>query len=80
MEIKYTEKVMERVDFTSHVGISIPLIITTVMGFEYPKTSHALTHYVGPILMSSLPPIDEKMSGWLNTKEEKSVVWEQQDS
>ena len=69
------QKVMEGVDFSNHVGISIPLIITTVVGFEYPKTSHAVTHYVGPILMSSPPPIDEEMGKWLSAKEEKSVVY-----
>ncbi|XP_065896630.1 UDP-glucuronosyltransferase 2B31-like [Dysidea avara] len=74
-EIADYSKIMEGVSFTRDAGVSIPLIITTVMGFEYPKTSHALTHYVGPILMSSPPPIDEEMSGWLNTKEKKSVVY-----
>ncbi|XP_065895361.1 UDP-glucuronosyltransferase 1A1-like [Dysidea avara] len=69
------QKVMEGVDFSNHVGISIPLIITTVVGFEYPKTSHALTHYIGPILMSSPPPIDEEMGEWLSAKEKKSVVY-----
>ena len=69
------QKVMEGVDFTSDAGISIPMLITTVMGFEYPKTRHPLTHYVGTILMSSPPPIDEKLGDWLNAKEEKSVVY-----
>ena len=69
------QKVMEGVSFTRDAGVSIPMIVTTVMGFEYPKTSHALTHYVGPILMSSPPPIDKEMSDWLNDKERKSVVY-----
>ena len=74
-EIADYQKVMEGVSFTRDAGVSIPLIITTVMGFEYPKTSHALTHYVGPVLLSSPPPLDKEMSNWLNTKEEKSVVY-----
>jgi len=74
-EIADYKKVMEGVSFTADAGVSIPLIITTVMGFEYPKTSHALTHYVGPILMSSPPPIDKEMGDWLSVKEEKSIVY-----
>ena len=69
------QQVMEDVDFTSDAGISIPMLITTVMGFEYPKTRFPLTHYVGPILMSTPPPIDEKLSNWLSDKPEKSVVY-----
>lgn len=69
------QKTMENVDFTSDAGISIPMLITTVMGFEYPKTRHPLTHYVGPVLLSSPPPIDEQLESWLGTKQEKSVVY-----
>ena len=69
------QKIMEDVDFTSDAGIRIPMLITTVMGFEYPKASHPLTHYVGPILMSSPPPIDEQLGSWLSAKQEKSVVY-----
>ena len=74
-EIPDYYEAMKGVDFTSHVGISIPMLVTTVMGFEFPKTSHALTHYVGPILMSSPPPIGKEMSDWLSDKERKSVVY-----
>ena len=69
------QKVMEGVSFTTDAGVSIPMIITTVMGFEYPKTSHALTHYVGPVPFSSPPPMDKEMVDWLSGKEEKSVVY-----
>ena len=62
-EIADYQKVMEGVSFNTDAGVSIPLIITTVMGFEYPKTSHALTHYVGPVLFSSPPLIDKEMIG-----------------
>jgi len=71
-EIADYQNVMEGVPYT---GVSIPMIATTVMGFEYPKTSHALTHYVGQLLMSSPPLIDKEMGDWLITKEEKSVLY-----
>ena len=56
-------------------GIKVPLLITTVIGFEYPRTVSPLTHYVGPVLMSSSPPLDPALQQWLDAKPDQSVIY-----
>ena len=56
-------------------GIKVPLLISTVIGFEYPHTITPLTHYVGPVLMSHSPPLDPELQQWLDTKPDQSVVY-----
>ena len=56
-------------------GIKVPLLITTVIGFEYPRTITPLTHYVGPVLMSSSPPLDPALQQWLDAKPDHSVIY-----
>ena len=62
-------------DLYNYPGAHIPLIVNTVLGFDFPKRPSALTHYVGATLMSSTPPLDESLRDWLATKENKSVVY-----
>ena len=58
-------------------GWEFPLIVHTVMSFDYPRTVSPMTHYVGPVLSEQdikrkLPDDIEK---WLQHKEERSVIY-----
>ena len=68
-------RVLKGVDAFSYYGIQIPLIVTTAFGFEYPKTRYPLTHYVGPLMMDSFPPLEHQLMEWLNKKTNKTVIY-----
>ena len=57
------------------IGHKIPLIITTVIGFEYPRTNLPLVNYIGPFIPSKLDPLPSDIDLWLNSKRESSVVY-----
>lgn len=65
------------VDLTSYPGFHIPMIYTTVMGLEYPMTRTPLVEYVGPVLAktSNLPAVDKDLQEWLDSKEERTVIY-----
>ena len=67
--------VVQDTDVTTYPGIHIPLFITTTFGFDCPKTQTPLTHYIGPVLMGTLPPLDPDIKEWLNEKKERSVIY-----
>ena len=58
-------------------GILLPFIVSTVIGFEYSRTSMPLTSFVGPVLeddpehLSSNPSLE----AWMSNKTERSVVY-----
>ena len=56
-------------------GHGVPLILATVMGFEYPKANLPLVDYVGPFIPNTLDPLPSDIDLWLNSKKEKSVVY-----
>ena len=62
-------------DYYTYPGTRMPLICNTVFGFDFPKAHLPLTHYVGPILMQTTPPLDKSLEDWLSTKQEKSVIY-----
>ena len=68
-------RVLNGADISSNIGIRVPLIMTTTFGFEFPKTRFPLTEYVGPLMMSSFPPLEDKLVEWLNNKPNKSVIY-----
>ena len=73
---KEFRRVLSGIDIRDYPGIRVPLIITTAQGFEYPRTTTPLTHYVGPVLMNSMDQdIDNDLDQWLKTKENKSVIY-----
>ena len=73
---KEFRKVLSGIDIRDYPGIRVPLIITTAQGFEYPRTTTPLTHYVGPVLMNSMDEeIDNDLDQWLKTKDDKSVIY-----
>ncbi len=59
----------------TYPGMRFPLIVTSVLGFDFPKTIGPLAHYVGPVLMSSSPDLDPTLSEWLNVRENRSVIY-----
>ncbi len=56
-------------------SVSIPDIVPTVIGVEYSRTISPLSQYVGPILTNNPKPITGKLEQWLNSKENKSIVY-----
>ena len=58
IDSSYKEVVHDKT-MMSYPGLHIPLIMNTAYGFDYPKTRYPLIEYVGPILMNSLPQLDE---------------------
>ena len=57
------------------LGHAIPLIFTTVTGFEYPKSNLPLVNYVGPFISKKPDPLPSDIQSWLDSKKEKSVVY-----
>ena len=74
IDAKFAE-VLKGKDITSHIGISVPMLMATAFGFEYPKTRYPLTHYVGPLMMDSFPPLEHQLVEWLNKKTNKTVIY-----
>ena len=66
---------LEGVNLLYYPGLRIPLIVTTVFGLDYPKPRQPLVEFVGPILITSLPPLGEDVQAWLDAKEEKTVIY-----
>ena len=56
-------------------GIYAPQIVPTVIGFEYPRSSSPLTHYVGAILSKKPQNMSTELETWLDSKPERSVVF-----
>ena len=67
--------VLESTDFISYIGIQMPLVMATMFGFEYPMTRFPLTHYVGPLMMDSFPPLEQQLLEWLSNKPNKTVIY-----
>ena len=56
-------------------GWEYPVIVRTVIGFEYPRTISPLTEYVGPLLSKLNKPLPTDLSKWIQDKEDNSVVY-----
>ena len=56
-------------------GTHIPQIVPSAIGLEYPRTISPLVHYVGPVLTKSSGDLPRSLHSWLNTKEQKSVIY-----
>ena len=72
---KEYHRVLNGTDILSGIGIEVPLIMTTAFGFEYAKTRYPLTEYVGPLMMSSFTPLEDKLEEWLDKKPNRSVIY-----
>lgn len=60
---------------TSNIAVNIPYVVPTAMGLEYPRTVSSMTHYVGPLVPRSPPPLTRELGEWLSSKPVKSVVY-----
>ena len=69
------ENVHLGIDYMNNMGLLHPLLINTVLGFDYPKTRPPLAHYTGPMLMHSYPPLQPELLEWLQGKQTRSVVY-----
>ena len=56
-------------------GLKIPVLLNTVIGFEYPKTILPLQHYVGPMFLKKQPPLAPDLGDWLEGRPDQSVVY-----
>ena len=62
-------------DYFGNMGVTHSVLLTTVIGFEYPRPLLPLMHYTGPLFMRSYPPLDPQLQGWLEDKKDRSVVY-----
>ena len=56
-------------------GVTVPNIVPTVIGFEYPRIISPLTTYTGPILSTVTDPIPGDILEWLDGHPVGSVVY-----
>ena len=53
-----------------------PLLINSVIGFDWPKTILPLQHYVGLMFLSTSPPLDSTLVYWLsNIPPDYIIIW-----
>lgn len=62
-------------DYSTSIGVRLPYIVPTVMGFEFPRTITSLTDYVGPLISRSPAPVTGELKEWLEQQPDKSVVY-----
>ena len=48
-------------EFSTAPGVSVPHIVPTVIGFEFPRTLSPLTEYVGPLLRKNISPLTQDL-------------------
>lgn len=72
---KNFSSILGKENLLMYPGIRLPLIVASVLGFDFPKTLNPLTHYVGPVLMSASPDLDDSLKEWLSKRGDKSVVY-----
>ena len=51
-----------------------PILFNTVIGFDWPKTILPFMHYVGPMLISSPPPLKSDLVTWLSRLPRKAEI------
>ena len=69
------KKAFDGIDPLFYPGLHIPLIFNTVPGLDFPKPTYPLIEHVGPVLMNSLPELDERLQEWLDSKENRTVIY-----
>lgn len=69
------DEVLQGIDTLSYFGVHVPLLINTVLGFDFPTPRYPLVEYVGPVFMQSLPHLDQDLQEWLDSKEERAVIY-----
>lgn len=56
-------------------GVTVPNIVPTVIGFEYPRSISSLTTYTGPLLPTVTEPLPGDIQRWLDGHPRGSVVY-----
>ena len=56
-------------------GVGTPMIVPTSFGFEYPRPTLPLIHYVGPILEREGEPLSGPLQAWLASRPDRSVIY-----
>ena len=76
---RFTEPLCNQVNLTIDEFYTFfhhyPQIISTSIGFEFPRVLLPLTEYVGPMVTRSPPPLPPDLSHWLDNKEPASVLY-----
>ena len=54
---------------------SIPSIVSTAIGLEYPRLLSPLTEYVGPVILESSDVLSSELEQWLDAKAESTVIY-----
>ena len=57
------------------VGVRIPAIVPTVVGYEYSGALTHMTHFVGPLVSMHPEPLTGELGEWLRSKADRSVVY-----
>ena len=57
------------------VAERFPHIVLSAIGFEFPRTLHPLTEYVGPILPQSFDPVPDNLLSWMDSRKSGTVVY-----
>lgn len=52
-----------------------PLIVSSAIGFEYPRSQLPLVHYVGPLLLREEKKLSGELKKWLESKAQNSVIY-----
>ena len=58
-----------------YISDHVPQIVASSIGFEFSRTRHPLTEYVGPIHSKSPSPLPQDIAEWLDQREPRSVVY-----
>ena len=54
------------IDYTT-LMVEHPILFNSVIGFDWPKTRLPLQHYVGPMFLQPLSPLDPALVNWLSS-------------
>ena len=71
---KYCPSVSLSQAFTD-IGVRIPAIVPTAIGFEYPRTISPMIDYVGALIPTNAAPLSGELEEWLGGKPDRSVVY-----
>ena len=55
-------------------GIEYPLMLSSVIGFEYARTISPLMHYVGPVYSKKQQSLPEDIEKWLNSQHPRQCI------
>ena len=72
---KFKEVIQSSSDILLFPGTHVPIILTTVPGFDMPRRKTALMHFVGPLITKASAELSESLKEWLVNKPSRSVIY-----